>query len=61
MSSSWDPGESFLLLANSVSGGREGGSTGAIPSKREKALEKENEELKLVVAELTLANRLQIH
>jgi transposase len=28
------------------------------PSKREKALRKENEELKLVVAEFTLANRL---
>lgn len=38
--------------------GRKEALRGSTPSKRERALEKENEELKLVVAELTLANRL---
>ncbi|MGB5931462.1 MAG: transposase, partial [Anaerolineae bacterium] len=38
--------------------GGKGALRGSGPSKREKALKKENEELKLVVAELTLANRL---
>lgn len=40
-----------------LEGGKEA-LRGSSPSKREKALEKENEELKFVGAELTLANRL---